>query len=194
MRKQRRISPSGASNNSYLRPELQLPTVVTLGPSGTCSEAVVLKSVGIWFPIANVVLANTYEEGGRLVANRAADLLVVAAAYPQLNDLVFGAPRRLTIVGAFRADTPAIVIASRSATEPITSLAAMPAPAPLARERYPTAKLITALSNAAAADTVVEGGTVACVTTEVAALQRGLCVRYSFGVESMAWVIFGRKS
>jgi prephenate dehydratase len=142
---------------------------------------------------AHVRLFPSYEEASRQVESGEADFVLVAAAFPDLNRLIFGTPRRLRIVDAFVADTPELVVATRgsSSTVPAT-IACAAAPLPSVRDMFPQAAILPAESNAHAARIVASGGADAALTTAPAAALLELQPLMSFGTVPMAWVILAR--
>ncbi|MCO7263674.1 bacilysin biosynthesis protein BacA [Dickeya zeae] len=153
---------------------INLP-VFTLGPSGTSSESA-SRYFGHWMASTyegsthQVYLNNTYEEA-REKLNQNNGLLVVANAYPQIND--FYMDPRLSLTGAFVFDTPLYGLAIKE-TLPNRPLivASHPAPVPLIQELLPDGlhvdRVVTMSSTSAAAQAVANHDVDVALTTEVA--------------------------
>ena len=124
----------------------------------------------------------------------AADYLFVAAAFPELNALVFDPTLALRIVDAFVADTPELVLACRAPIDTPREIVCVAAPSPALRAMYPDATVVPARSNADAAQMVANGIGDAAVTTDVAARSADLVRMRSFGVYPMAWVVMTRSA
>jgi len=169
--------------------------VVTLGPSGTCSEFVLLQNLSRFPQPVTVKLFPSYEPASEAVENGEADFVLVAAAFPGLNGLVFGPRHRLRIVDCFLSDTPELVIATGlSCSDNPRTVACAAAPLPVVRARYPNAEIVTALSNSDAAQLVRKGIADAAFTTRIAAQAERLTPISSFGFISMGWIVMGQHT
>jgi prephenate dehydratase len=116
--------------------------------------------------------------------------MLVAAAFPGLNNLVFAGEHRLVMTDCFMANTPSLVIATakQDLVWPET-VASVDAPMPWAIRQYPRARIVKARSNADAALMAAGGEVEAALTTEPAAKQLNLNVMTTFGSVPMAWVV-----
>ncbi|MCA7014583.1 bacilysin biosynthesis protein BacA [Dickeya dadantii] len=153
---------------------INLP-VFTLGPAGTSSESA-SRYFGHWMESKyegsthQVYLNDTYEEA-REQLNQSNGLLIVANAYPQIND--FYMDLRLKLTGTFVFDTPLYGLAIKETlpNRPVI-VASHPAPVPLIQELLPDGlsveRVVTMSSTSAAAQAVANHEVDMALTTEVA--------------------------
>lgn len=169
--------------------------VATLGPSGTCSEYVFSLNQSRFGANPKLVLHKSYIDVVGSVLDGKCEYGLVAAAYPDLHQLIFSNYHTLCIVDCFVAETPALVVARNKCTKHKTiKISCFSAVEPLAQGLYPEAILINALSNADAADLVVYGAADHAITTLPAATSRNLEITYSFGCIAIPWVVFKKTN
>lgn len=170
----------------------------TLGPKGTSSEA----AAGFftqWFdqryPGSHIALSlsDSYEHARATMDEHRPGVLIVANAYPQINN--FYMDPRLSLVATFVFDTPLYGLASK---EPLTTrkltVATHPAPLMLVEELLPegleVGSVILALSTSAAAAAAAQGEVDVALTTEVAAAIYGLNFISNTRPIRMLWSVF----
>lgn len=170
----------------------------TLGPTGTSSEA----AAGFftqWFdqryPGSHIELSlsDSYEHARATMDEHRPGVLIVANAYPQVNN--FYMDPRLSLAATFVFDTPLYGLASK---EPLTTrkltVATHPAPLMLVEELLPegleVGSVILALSTSAAAAAAAQGEVDVALTTEVAAAIYGLNFISKTRPIRMLWSVF----
>ncbi|MFJ3904865.1 prephenate dehydratase domain-containing protein [Streptomyces sp. NPDC090025] len=163
----------------------------TLGPHGTNLEAAShewLRLRGI--EDGTVTLHSSIESALEAVPDDGAHAITACAVYPDLHTLVFGNLHRLHMVDSFLLPTHNMVLASNGTATPAT-VASHPAPRGLvARALAPAhAHVREVLSNSQAAIECAEGRADACITTIVAARERGLRVLRDFGPVPMVFTV-----
>jgi hypothetical protein len=173
---------------------MAIHVVATIGPPGTCSEAVLLANATRSGQQVTLKLFDTYVLAGRAVRDGEAELLLVAAAFPELNTLVFDPQLRLEIVDCFVAETPELVLACDAAIHVPRTIACVAAPLPALLTTYPKAEIIAARSNVDAVNMVLGSLAQGALTTIIAAERAGLVPIHSFGAYPMAWVVMARRS
>lgn len=148
----------------------------TLGPAGTSSEYA-SQFFHHWMTDNyqsshhEIHLNNSYELARNKI-NTEKGVLIVANAYPKIND--FYMDTRLKIVATFLYDTPLYgLVTNRELPDRPLSIASHPAPVPLIAELLPEGlkieKIIEMPSTSAAAQAVVSGEVDLALTTEIAA-------------------------
>lgn len=173
-------------------------TIHTLGPSGTSSEAAAYffsEWFGQRYPGSRVQLnlSDSYEHARTSIGERTPGVLIVANAYPQIND--FYMDSKLSLVATFVFDTPLYGLVSKG---PLTSrrltVATHPAPLLLIEELLPEGlevdSVILALSTSAAAAAAARGEVDVALTTEVAANIHGLHFISNTRPIRMLWSVF----
>ena len=170
----------------------------TLGPKGTSSEAAA-GFFSDWFgqryPGSRVQLNlnDSYEYARSSMDEHTPGVLIVANAYPQINN--FYMDPQLSLVATFVFDTPLYGLASKG---PLTTrkltVATHPAPLLLVEELLPedleVGSVILALSTSAAAAAAARGEVDVALTTEVAANIHGLNFISSTRPIRMLWSVF----
>jgi hypothetical protein len=111
--------------------------------------------------------------------------IAACAVYPDLHTLVFANLTRLCMVDSFIMPTHNMVLAAMSTRNPRT-VSTHPAPAGLVP---PGANRRLVLSNSQAAIDCAQGMSDGCITTSVAARERGLRVVRDFGPVPMVFTI-----
>lgn len=170
----------------------------TLGPSGTSSEAAAgffSEWFGHRYPGSRVQvnLSDSYEQARSSMAEHTPRVLIVANAYPQINN--FYMDPRLSLVATFVFDTPLYGLVSQG---PLTTrklaVATHPAPMLLIEELLPHGlevdSVVLALSTSAAAAAAARGEVDVALTTEVAANIHGLHFISSTRPIRMLWSVF----
>lgn len=175
--------------------------VFTLGPEGTSSESAA-QFFGRWmqetYPDSqNIVHLHSSYEMAREALSKKSGLLIVANAYPQINDFYMDTKLRLT--GAFTFDTPLYgLVALRNLPDRPLSVASHPAPIPLIHELLPPgvkiAKIINTLSTSIAAKMVADEEADIALTTSVAAKLHKLEFISPTRPIHMLWSIFRQYS
>lgn len=157
----------------------------TLGPHGTNLEAASYE----WFRRrgieGEVVLHRTLESAVPTLPANGEHAVVACAVYPALHTLVFSNLTRLRMVDSFVMPTHNMVLATRDADRP-RLVASHPAPSGLVPA---DAEVVLSTSNSQAAIECAERRTDGCVTTIVAAQERGLRVLRDFGPVPMIFTI-----
>ncbi|NDL65209.1 bacilysin biosynthesis protein BacA [Acerihabitans arboris] len=179
---------------------LNLP-IYTLGPSGTSSEYA-SRFFSKWMvdtynrSIHALVLNDTYELA-RENLNKEKGLLVVANAYPAIND--FYMDTRLSLLATFVFDTPLYGLAVKGPLpyRPLC-IASHPAPIPLISELLPEglfiARIVEMDSTSAAAIAVANGEVDMALTTEIAVGLHNLKFVSSTRPIHMLWSVFGSQT
>ena len=168
--------------------------IATLGPSGTCSDFVLARNLFRFGSSVTIALFSTYELALEAVEQDIAQAALVAAAYPGFNELVFKKPHLTVISDSFVEETPPLIVASLTLLKQTPrTIACFRAVTPLAKDLYPDATLVPALSNSDAARIAYNGETDAALTTAPAATSHGLMELHSFGSVPMAWVVFNKR-
>jgi hypothetical protein len=157
----------------------------TLGPHGTNLEAAAHE----WFRRrgvdGEVVLHPTLESATPTLPATGRHAVLACAVYPALHTLVFSNLTRLRMVDSFLMPTHNMVLASSGAGRP-RRFASHPAPSGLVPSG---ATVVLATSNSQAAIECAEGRVEGCVTTIVAARERGLNVLEDFGPVPMIFTV-----
>lgn len=187
-----RRSPSDTVLVNPLPPTIH--DLYTLGPSGTNCEAAARHwlSKNTYYG-ANVKLFETLEDAVTALPYSHQAALLGCVVYPDLHSLVFANMRWLVMVDAFIYPTYPMVLATQSSFSDTDakSIACHPAPQPLVPDRFERIDLES--SNTAAADSCSSGVVDACITTEVAAKQRGLRVSQDFGPIDMGFTVHAQS-
>lgn len=157
----------------------------TLGPSGTNLQA----AAHAWFKrrgaTGDVVLHACLEAAVKVAPRTGEHAIAACAVYPDLHTLVFANLTRLRMVDSFVIPTHNMVLAATSTRSPKT-VSTHPAPAGLVP---PGADRRLVLSNSQAAIDCAQGMSDGCITTSVAAQERGLRVVRDFGPVPMVFTI-----
>jgi hypothetical protein len=157
----------------------------TLGPSGTNLQA----AAHAWFErrgtAGDVVLHASLEAAMEAAPPTGEHAIAACAVYPDLHTLVFANLTRLRMVDSFIMPTHNMVLASTSTSTP-AAVSTHPAPAGLVPRG---AKRRLVLSNSQAAIDCARGMSDGCITTSVAARERGLRVVRDFGPVPMVFTI-----
>ncbi|MCU0685829.1 MAG: hypothetical protein MUF34_26910 [Polyangiaceae bacterium] len=162
----------------------------TLGPAGTNCEQAARHWLGGPERGGKVVLYETLERAVDAMPYDVGHALLGCVVYPELHTLVFSNLRRLELVECFVYPTYNMVLASRTGQMP-RSVVSHPAPV----ELIPTsvgARLL-ANSNAQAAIDCAAGRAEGCITTIVAAREKGLVVVEDYGPVPMGFSIHAPK-
>ena len=172
-------------------------TIYTLGPEGTnCATAAQWwldsRSNGNTSDVTapRIVLHETLEQAFDELAENQDGYLLSCAAYPDLHTLIFTRLGDMELCDSFIMPTHSMVLASRTSTHQIKSVATHPAPQSLVASQYDK---VFANSNADAAVLCRAGKADACVTTVVAAGRHELNVVQDFGQVPMAFLIHSLK-
>ena len=171
--------------------------IYTLGPSGTSSEYA-SNHFRSWMEDKyhssnhSLTLKNTYELARDNLRNHQG-LLIVANAYPKIND--FYMDTSLKLLASFMFDTPLYgLVAKDMLPDRPLYVATHPAPIPLIQELLPAglkiARIVEMSSTSAAAQAVVEGEVDIALTTEIAARQRNLHFISATRPIHMLWSVF----
>lgn len=171
--------------------------VHTLGPAGTSSEYA-SQFFHHWMEANYAKSQNTIylNDSYELARNNVKDkqgLLIVANAYPKIND--FYMDTRLKLLASFLYDTPLYGLVTNKPL-PLRPLyiASHPAPVPLIEELLPSglqiAKIVEMPSTSAAARAVAEGEVDMALTTEIAARLHGLSFISRTRPIHMLWSVF----
>lgn len=187
------------SEYSIWRKHTNNQRIAVLGPAGTCTDAVTQTYK---HPGDIVEYAPTYEVAVGRIKIGTADVAIVPAAYPGLNDLIFRNQGRIGIIDSFLHPTPEFVVASRqgnSLSMPELDVACHPAPRALCEilpRMFPSKRfnIIDSGSNSLAARMVAESAVDICVTNIIAARLHNLVVVHNFGPVMMAWLVLGQDS
>lgn len=157
----------------------------TLGPSGTNLQA----AAHAWFTrrgaAGDVVLHASLEAAVEVAPPTGEHAIAACAVYPDLHTLVFANLTRLCMVDSFIMPTHNMVLAATSTRSPRT-VSTHPAPAGLVP---PGTDRRLVLSNSQAAIDCAQGMSDGCITTSVAAQQRGLRIVRDFGPVPMVFTI-----
>lgn len=177
--------------------------LVTLGPSGTCSEEVSLAYAKNR-PGAEVVLCPSFEEAARRVLQGEADEAIVPAAYVNFHEIVFQNVGTLRVRELLYSQ-PAFVLAARADRLPLPKdrplkVASHRSPSPLLRRLSFPYTHVEAASNAVSARLAQSGEVDACITNRygVETLNKTLPaserleIVEAFGVIDMPWAVFER--
>lgn len=172
--------------------------IVTLGPSGTSSEAAAHHLSGLlttWHGCrAGVALYDEYEDAATALRSRRGTLLVVANAYAAISDFYMDSGLRLA--GAFVFDTPQYGLAARPGTRvvPEVRVASHPAPVPLIKQLIDpgvtVAEVRRVSSTSAAAAAARDGEVELALTTAPAATRHGLVFVTGTRDIRMLWSVF----
>lgn len=164
--------------------------VATLGPAGTCSEAVLRDNIHRFGEGAIIELYTTYESVITSVSKGISKYGLVAAAYPKLHNLIFESLGKVTISDCFLFNTSELVFATGTASE-LKQIACVEAIIPLLTMlALKNVVVVPANSNADAARMVAGNLADACITTSQAAESWGFFKAHSFGKVPMGWMIF----
>ncbi|MFR9725982.1 hypothetical protein ACL02R_21825 [Streptomyces sp. MS19] len=181
------------------RPSAAAGPVATLGPSGTSSEAAgshLTRHIDRT-PGSPVALFGTYEDARDAVLAGAADRLLVANAYREIDS--FYMDLRLGLAQAFVFDTPHYGLAVRtSAPVPLKcTVVTHPAPRDLIAQLMPpgygVAGIAFATSTSEAARHAADGGAEIALTTAPAAALHDLRFISATRPIRMLWSVFGRS-
>lgn len=178
---------------------INLP-VYTLGPSGTSSEYASQYFCG-WMNEKYessqhpLTLNNTYELARDNLRN-SQGLLIVANAYPQIND--FYMDTSLKLLATFLFDTPLYgLVTSQTLPDRPLYVASHPAPVPLIQELLPAGltieRVVEMPSTSAAAQAVACGEVDMALTTEIAARLHNLNFISATRPIHMLWSVFGSR-
>jgi len=178
---------------------INLP-VYTLGPTGTSSEYAsqfFCRWMNERYEKSHhaLQLNNTYELA-RDNLRRAGGLLIVANAYPQIND--FYMDTSLKLLATFLFDTPLYgLVASKALPDRPLYIASHPAPVPLIQELLPEGlkveRIVEMPSTSAAAQAAACGEVDMALTTEIAARLHNLKFVSAVRPIHMLWSVFGSK-
>lgn len=157
----------------------------TLGPTGTNLEAASHEWLRRNDIEGTVELHATIEGALEAVPDDGSHAITACAVYPALHTLVFANLHRLRMVDSFIMPTHNMVLASSGADSP-RRVATHPAPKGLVPEG---AVAVETQSNSQAAIECAEGRSEGCVTTLVAAEERGLRILRDFGPVPMAFTV-----
>ncbi|AUX93837.1 bacilysin biosynthesis protein BacA [Mixta gaviniae] len=171
--------------------------VHTLGPAGTSSEYA-SQFFHHWMNThysasQHPIYLNDSYELARNNVKDAQGLLIVANAYPKIND--FYMDTRLKLLATFLYDTPLYGLVAKTdlPARPLF-IASHPAPVPLIAELLPpglqVAKVVEMASTSAAAQAVAEGEVDMALTTEIAARLHGLHFISRTRPIHMLWSVF----
>lgn len=169
----------------------------TLGPSGTSSEYA-SQFFHRWMSdnysdsCHAIHLDDTYELARKNIKDQGG-LLIVANAYPKIND--FYMDTSLKLLATFLYDTPLYgLVANRELPDRPLYIASHPAPVPLIAELLPDGlcieKLIEMPSTSAAAQAVASGEVDIALTTEIAARIHKLAFISRTRPIHMLWSVF----
>ncbi len=179
--------------------------LATLGPAGTCSEDVgrrYLKDRGIFDP-ACLKLCDSFEKAVSCVLDKAADEVLIPAAYTDYHELCFANLDRLRLSDILYS-RPRFLLVSTSDVTPnqsnVPQVACHKSPSPLLRQLTFNCRHLEASSNAVAAWMVRNGeadlGVVNEQSVRVINAQsrdgRQLHVLRDFGQVDMIWAVFRR--
>jgi prephenate dehydratase len=173
---------------TFLTMQTNTTTVVhTLGPEGTNCETAAQRWLLRGGKAGTVRLHDTLETAAESLLHERNGVLLGCVVYPRLHELVFGNLAGLELTECFVMPTHEMVLAHRDRPDRIRRVATHPAPRKLLAEL--DCDVITASSNSAAAELCSNGQVDACITTAVAARDRGLAVLENYGPVSMGFSI-----
>jgi len=180
---------SGAhASGSALR---QVTSLHTLGPEGTNCALAARR----WFEgqgrDGEVVLYRTLEDAARGALATVGGALLAAAAYPELNTLIYSHFDRLFVADSMVMATHRMVLARRPGTGQPVNVASHPAPVALLDDGM-TVTLVP--SNSQAAIDCASGLADACITTDAAMELHGLELVRDFGPVAMAFTVHVRTA
>ncbi|MGW0561460.1 prephenate dehydratase domain-containing protein [Streptomyces sp. NPDC003016] len=171
---------------------MNTPTVTsvhTLGPAGTnCESAAHHWLLHRRGGGGEVVLHDSLEKAvDAMLADPRESALVGCIVYPRLHEIVFRNMSDMTLSECFVLPTHPMVLAARSATSAVRTVASHPAPVNLLDGVDIT--IVPSASNSQAALTCARSETDACITTDVAARANQLAVLRDFGPVAMGFSV-----
>jgi len=164
----------------------RIATIHTLGPTGTNCEAAAKHYVAEAGLDARVELHETLEAAIEIVRKDPASALLGCVVYPDLHKLVFPYLGQMRLADVFLYDTFNMVLAARSADDPMHLVGTHPAPSALVPEGC---EKRFCNSNSEAARFCRAGEVDACITTSPAAAATGLTTLRDFGPVPMGFTI-----
>lgn len=173
--------------------ELPCEEIHTLGPSGTnCATAADLWNSKSNLNKASVTLHATLETALEAVLSTDKNAVLLGCiVYPNLHKIVFENLDSLELTDLFIMPTHRMVFAAPSSEAIISTVATHPAPRSLVEGRGYTITEVS--SNSQAALDCASGAYDACITTSVAAKQRGLITLEDAGHVAMGFSIHQKK-
>ena len=188
-RNRRAVDSSGAhAGRSAIR---HVRSLHTLGPEGTNCALAARR----WFKgqgrDGEVVLYPTFEDAARGALATVGGALVAAAAYPELNTLIYSHLDGLFVADSMVMATHRMVLARRPGTGQPVTVASHPAPVALLDDGMVVALVA---SNSQAAIECAGGRVDACITTDAAMELHGLELVRDFGPVAMAFTVHVRTA